>query len=884
MRINIIDNERYLYGCLATVNDGSQGQRMCVRRMNLFNFFKKIAGIGVRGLFFFALFGRVVYAQNQDDFYEGDFDEKPVLPLHSVHSSPIALSADNRFLCVVNQDSNSVSLVRTDINQVTKKINVGRTPRSVAISPNGRSIFVANSESNSISFIRMDAEAVQNVREIVTGAEPRAVVVTPDGRRVIVANRSQDTITVLSATSGRIVGSFDLKASACNVGGSSRHFEPGALAVSSDSRTLVVTRALAFTVDGGVQRNDLGKEGIACRFDLETKKPTLIGLTNALPIHLIPTNTGILDGKGRVTYAFPNQLENIVIRDGKAYLPNIAASPTGPSKFNTTTQAYINLIADIEGTPSDKGAINLHLGARDPEPGKQELYFANPSDIAFTTEAGQGVAYVTSAGSDVLVKLKVSKDGELSFTVDGDTTRYIDLNDPDDMATRYANAGKNPKGLVITNDGRRAYTANYVSRNISVIDLDSERVIKVIQSDDLPKAGSREERVLVGAEMFFSSRGNFVRFPQSLGSSRNRLSDKGRQNCASCHEDGLTDGIIWQFATGPRKTLPINGTFNSHDPNDQRIINATAIFDELEDADFNTRLVSSAGPLSAPRVCAPTPFFNNITESTNDPDHGLILGSEGSFDLAPCVLNAFLAPNANRPQPVVQLPGRPTLVKALDALVEWQHYGIRTPNRPMMKGELIAGGVDPVGGLDEMLVQKGRVLYESSGCTACHSGGKWTISRKDFASPPSPGEIYWESGAAGANQAQYLYRFLHDIGSFNLNVKGSPNLIPGYPAIGGIETDNNELGALGYDYNGDGKGNGYNISSILGTYNLPPYYHNGACETLECVIADSNHRRSGNTSGFDQLSYPENRRALVEFLKSIDANTKYFTVPASANN
>ncbi len=831
----------------------------------------------------FVLLVGYISAQSRDDFDEGDFDEKVSTPLHSVRSGSIALSADNRLLCVVNQDSNSISLVRTDINQVVKRVKVGRAPRSIAISPNGKRIFVANSESNSISLIRVNEGSVQEIREIVTGADPRAVVVSPDGRRVIVANRSQDTITVLNAMSGRILGSVDLKTSVCNVGGGLRHFQPGALAISSDSRTLVVTRALAFTREGGVQRDDLGKEGIACRFDLETRKPQQVGLTNPLPIHLAASNTGFLDIKGRATYAFPNQLENIVIRGGKAYLPNIAASPTGPSKFNTSTHAYVNLIDDIDGMPSDKGAVNLHLGARDPEPGKQELYFANLSDIAFTTESGSGFAYVTSAGSDVLVKLKVSQNGELSFTGDENTTRYIDLNDPDDAATRYSNAGKTPRGIVVTDDGKRAYTINYVSRNISVIDLASDRVIKVIQSDNLPRVGSRQERMLVGAEVFFSSRGNFVRFPQSLGSSRNRLSEKGRQNCASCHEDGLTDGIIWQFATGPRKTLPINGTFNRHDDSDQRIINATAIFDEVEDADFNTRLVSSAGLLSAPRVCAPTPLFNNITESTNDPDHGLILGTEGSFDLAPCVLNAFLASNANRPQPLVQLPGSPNLIKALDALIEWQHYGIQTPNRPMTRGELVANGVGATGGLNDELIQKGRVIFEGSGCIACHAGGKWTISRKDFASPPSPSEIFWEAGAANANQAQFLARFLHDIGSFNLNVKGSPNSIPSYPAIGGIETDNNELGALGYDYNGDGKGNGYNISSIMGAYNLPPYYHNGACETLECVIADSNHRRAGNTSGFDPLSDPENRKALVEFLKSIDSSTKYFPAPLSTS-
>ena len=40
----------------------------------------------------------------------------------------------------------------------------------------------------------------------------------------------------------------------------------------------------------------------------------------------------------------------------------------------------------------------------------------------------------------------------------------------------------------------------------------------------------------------------------------------------------------------------------------------------------------------------------------------------------------------------------------------------------------------------------------------------------------------------------------------------------------------------GQDYNGDGRGIGYNVPSLLGIEALPPFYHNGACETLACVV------------------------------------------------
>jgi DNA-binding beta-propeller fold protein YncE len=88
--------------------------------------------------------------------------------------------------------------------------------------------------------------------------------------------------------------------------------------------------------------------------------------------------------------------------------------------------------------------------------------------MGFTTQSGAGFGYVVSAGSDLLVKVRVGADGRLAFTTDGDTTRYIDLNDPANPATAGANAGKNPQGIVVDAAGRRAYVANFVSRNVSV--------------------------------------------------------------------------------------------------------------------------------------------------------------------------------------------------------------------------------------------------------------------------------------------------------------------------------------------------------------------------------------------------------------------------------
>ena len=62
------------------------------------------------------------------------------------------------------------------------------------------------------------------------------------------------------------------------------------------------------------------------------------------------------------------------------------------------------------------------------------------------------------------------------------------------------------------------------------------------------------------------------------------------------------------------------------------------------------------------------------------------------------------------------------------------------------------------------------------------------------------------------------------------------------------------------DYNGDGRGIGYNVPSLLGIDASPPYYHNGACESLACVVGNVKHR-TANGKQPDKLAERERPRA-----------------------
>ena len=301
--------------------------------------------------------------------------------------------------------------------------------------------------------------------------------------------------------------------------------------------------------------------------------------------------------------------------------------------------------------------------------------------------------------------------------------------------------------------------------------------------------------------MFNSSRGEF---DEGVAE---RLSNEGWQACASCHPDGLTDGVVWAFASGPRKSVPLNGTFSPANPTgDQRVLNYSAVFDELEDFELNIRGVSGG--------------------------QGLIV-LEGTTDQDPNV-KSFDPPNAGRPQ--LHVNGIP----AWDAIVAWTQSRIASPVSPYR-------GVDPNSELGTQITQ-GRELFIEANCQVCHGGAKWSTGQVDYARvSPFPETV--TPGVDPEPPVGQLARFLRQVGTFD-------------PANPLERTANNQqaLGTLGY-----------NPPSLLSIYAFPPYLHNGACVTLECVLENETHRNAG---GGDVLGDPAARAALVQFLISIDTQTE----------
>lgn len=118
--------------------------------------------------------------------------------------------------------SGTVSVIDTNTNKVVNTITVDRHPCGMALSPAGDRLYVTNANSDTVSVIDTSADEVSKslvvtlstkktglVKTPVLGSSPNAVAVSPDGATIYVANASDNAIAVVdpnSASSNPVLG------------------------------------------------------------------------------------------------------------------------------------------------------------------------------------------------------------------------------------------------------------------------------------------------------------------------------------------------------------------------------------------------------------------------------------------------------------------------------------------------------------------------------------------------------------------------------------------------------------------------------------------------------------------------------------------------------
>src|SRR5262245_12771149 len=132
-----------------------------------------------------------VYVANQGSNTVTVIDDQRVSPMTKAHASQTPGAERAR---VADQDF-----------AVVATIAVGSNPIAVGMSADGTLAYVANLNSNSLSII--DTESDQVIGTVSAGPTPRDVDATPDGRYLLVVNQSTNSVTVLDASDYSVIGS-----------------------------------------------------------------------------------------------------------------------------------------------------------------------------------------------------------------------------------------------------------------------------------------------------------------------------------------------------------------------------------------------------------------------------------------------------------------------------------------------------------------------------------------------------------------------------------------------------------------------------------------------------------------------------------------------------
>jgi hypothetical protein len=369
-------------------------------------------------------------------------------------------------------------------------------------------------------------------------------------------------------------------------------------------------------------------------------------------------------------------------------------------------------------TNSDAGqTINMHLAVKN-QTGLPKLFNTLPWAMAFKNAVNE--AYVVIAASNIVIKV----------AIDPATGAATVQNDPQDPTrVLQVKVGKNPRGMVVNSTDTRAYVTNYVSRDVTVLNLaPPEQPLVTVLSANQPTPGTLADKIQIGKELYNTSVGVFD--PATLGGApiTGRMSNNGWGACSTCHPFGLSDDVVWIFPSGPKRTIPQHTDFDLTDPqrNIMRPLNWSGERDEQEDFELNIRVVSGG--------------------------QGIIVQADGVTPDAN-VTNFTPLASGNRNQLKVRGVG------GWDAIKAFVQFGIRPPISPVSKS-------DPD-------VVAGRALFTAANCQQCHGGPQWTTARIRYTPPP---------GASLVNAGGELIGELRSVGTFDpaafneVRQNGAPSL------------------------------------------------------------------------------------------------------------
>jgi YVTN family beta-propeller protein len=333
---------------------------------------------------------------------------------------------------------------------------------------------VANSWDDTVSEI--DAGSLKVVRTLSTGFEPNGVVADREGKALYVANRLSNDVSVIDLESGQ-----ETKRLAAGRGASY-------LTLTPDGRLLYCTHVYP-KISGHRTPPESEVTVIDTQRQMVVDRKQLHNVAGVF--HLA------VSSDGKLAVAAQLRPKNLVplahVEHGWAFGDSLAI-------FGDDVNGVVQVPLD-----------------------ELERYFAMPYAVAITPDKTK--LYVSSSGSEAVTVIDIRK--MLTYVRETSVPIANDLSASANYVIGRIPVGRNPKGLLLSRDGKRLFVANRMDDSIGVIDTASDVVVSSI---DL--VGKKDMTSLRrGERLFYSARFAF----------------QGQFSCANCHIDSTFDGLQWDL-------------------------------------------------------------------------------------------------------------------------------------------------------------------------------------------------------------------------------------------------------------------------------------------------------------------------------------------------
>ena len=469
----------------------------------------------------------------------------PAAPRHST-SLLVETSSGQDRIWNVNSDNDSVT-VSSEAGAVLAEIAVGDRPASLAKRPGAAEVFVVNKGSASISVVDAATLGVVRTVPLPRASEPHGLVFSSDGANYYLVLEALAVLQERNAASDALLSSLALS-------GRPRH-----LSISPDDAKLLVSNFIT---------------------------PLLPGESTL--------SVGIGSGGGEVFVV----TRATMTLDSTATLPFDGRPPAetqGPGLPNYIGPAVVDFAGSAAYVPSKKD--NVRAGTLRGIAGMtfDSTVRANSSRILLATNAEDPTFRVDHDNASLATGAALTGDDRY-LLVTLETSRELVVYDlQNGFQLMRLPTGRAPQSVALSSDGSIAYVHNFMDRTISRFDLTQMLqthlpVSNPLSAIDVVAVESMPPDLLLGKQLFYDAQDD-------------RLALDNYMSCASCHNEGDSDGRVWDlgaFGEGLRNTVDLRGKGTGHGRP-----HWTGNFDEIQDFEQQIRSLNQGlGLLSLPDFLA----------------------------------------------------------------------------------------------------------------------------------------------------------------------------------------------------------------------------------------------------------------------------------------